>query len=157
MKDKIILLKVSKFEYGIKLEETTEEFTSKTSPFANLNKVLKTGKEYLKAKKEENTKKEKQLKAILRELYKGRRIKRGLFKDFITNKVFNADAVGSYNILRKEAQPLIDEKTLINKLSRHVKLKLNKLFKVTCESLKKISGRKTSYAYCKTAEVNSFL
>ena len=79
------------------------------------------------------------------------------------------------NYIRKEAQPLIDEKTLIDKLSRPIRVKLNELFKVTCESLKakcslkqkrkredlnyilEIAGRKTSWAYCRIARVNSFL
>jgi len=68
---------------------------------------------------------------------------------YITGKVFNADAIGSYNILRKDAKPLID------KLSRAKKLKINQLEKVTCESLKEITGRKTSWANCKV--VVSFL
>ena len=50
-----------------------------------------------------------------------------------------------------------DLQTLIDKLSRPIKLKLSKLFKVTCESLKEITGRKTNRAYCKVAGVNSFL
>ncbi|WP_283571464.1 IS200/IS605 family accessory protein TnpB-related protein [Venenivibrio stagnispumantis] len=121
----IDMLKYKLEEYGIETEETSEEFTSKTSPFANLNKVLKIGEEYLKAKKEKNKEKEKQLGKELEKLYQGKRIKRGLFKDFITGKIFNADAVGSYNILRKVAMPLINNtKLLVDKLSRLIKLKL---------------------------------
>ncbi|SNZ02613.1 transposase, IS605 OrfB family, central region [Persephonella hydrogeniphila] len=128
-------LKYKLEEYGIKPTEITEEFTSKTSPFADLNK----------------------LKEKLKQLYKGIRIKRGLYKDYVTNKVFNADAVGSYNILRKEAKPLIDEKTLMDKLARPIKVKLNQLFKVTCESLVEIAGRRTNRVHDRRTLVNNVL
>jgi IS605 OrfB family transposase len=150
-------LKYKLEEYGIKLIEVAEEFTSKTSPFADLSKVIETGKEYFKAKKEENEQLLNQLKEKLRQLYNGIRIKRGLYKDNITNKIFNADAVGSYNILRKEAKPLIDEEILIDKLSRPVKLKLNQIFKVTCESFVEIAGRRTNRVHDRGTLVNNVL
>ncbi|WP_051524389.1 RNA-guided endonuclease InsQ/TnpB family protein [Sulfurihydrogenibium subterraneum] len=150
-------LKYKLEEYGVKLTEVAEEFTSKTSPFADLHKVLETGKEYLKAKTEGNEGILKQLKEKLNQLYNGIRIKRGLYKDNITNKVFNANAVGSYNILRKEAKPLIDEETLIDKLSRPIRLTLNLISKVTCESLLEIAGRRPLRVHCKRTLVNNFL
>ncbi|RUM62473.1 MAG: transposase, partial [Persephonella sp.] len=143
--------------YGIKVKEITEEFTSKTSPFASMEEVIKRWKEYLKEKKEGDKRREKEIKKELKENYGGRRIKRGLFKCYITGKVFNADAVGSYNILRKEAEPLIEREILIDKLSRPVRVKINQLLKATCEFLLGITGRKTSWAYCKIAEVGNFL
>jgi IS605 OrfB family transposase len=135
-------LKYKLEEYGIKLIEVSEEYTSKTSSFVEIREVLKLSKEY-------KEKKNDKLKEKIEELLQGKRIKRGLFKCYITGKVFNADAIGSYNILRKEAKPLIDEDTLIDKLSRPIKIKIKQLEKVTCESLKEITGRKTRWAYCK--------
>ena len=134
-------LKYKLEEYGIKVIEVSEEYTSKTSPFAKIEEVIKLSKEYKKNKREE-------LKEKIEQLLQGRRIKRGLFKCYITGKVFNADAVGSFNILRKEAKPLIDEEELIDKLSRPIRVKINQLVKETCEFLLGITGRKTSWAYC---------
>ncbi len=138
-------LKYKLQEHGITFTEITEEFTSKTSPFANLKEVIRQGKEYFQEKTEE-------LKKKLKPLYQGKRVKRGLFKDFITDKAFNADAVGGYNILRKEAMPLIDKETLIDKLARPLKLKLNQLIQVTCESLCEIAGRRLNRVPCKVSE-----
>jgi len=142
----IDMLKYKLEEYGIEVEEISEEFTSKTSPFANLNEVLEIGEEYLKVKRKLNNtnlseedlnqlkEKEKELKEQLNTLYNGKRIKRGLFKDYITNKIFNADCIGAYNIFRKETMSLInDTKLLIDKLSRPIKLKLKELLKVSRE------------------------
>jgi len=160
----IDMLKYKLEEYSIETEEISEEFSSKTSPFTNLNEVLEIGEEYLKVKRELNNtnlseeelnqlrEKEKELKEQLNTLYNGKRIKRGLFKDFITNKIFNADAVGSYNILRKVAMPLIkDTKLLIDKLSRPVKFKLKELLKVTCEfvvEILQITGSRQNRVLC---------
>jgi len=121
--------------------EVSEGYTSKTSPFAEIKEVIKLSEECKKNKIEE-------LKEKIEQLMRGRRIKRGLFKCYITGKVFNADAVGSFNILRKEAEPLIDEKTLMDKLSRPIRVKINQLVKETCEFLLGITGRKTRWAYC---------
>jgi len=157
----IDMLKYKLEEYGIETEETSEEFTSKTSPFANLNKVLKIGEEYLKAKKEKNKEKEKQLGKELEKLYQRKRIKRGLFKDFITGKIFNADAVGSYNILRKVAMPLINNtKLLVDKLSRPIKLKLKDLLQVSREFVVgtlQITGSRQNRVLCKIVEGYNFL
>ncbi|GAB6072269.1 RNA-guided endonuclease TnpB family protein [Venenivibrio stagnispumantis] len=169
----IDMLKYKLEEYGIEVEEISEEFTSKTSPFANLNEVLEIGEEYLKVKRElKNTdlseeelnqlkEKEKELKEQLNTLYNGKRIKRGLFKDFITNKVFNADAVGSYNILRKVAMPLINNtKLLIDKLSRPVKLKLKDLLQVSRDfvvEILQITGSRQNRVLCKIVEGYNFL
>ena len=60
-------------------------------------------------------------------------------------------------MLKKEAKPLIDEETLIDKLSRSIRLKLSKLFKVTCESLLEIAGRRTLRVHCKIELVGNFL
>jgi len=157
----IEMLKYKLEEYGIETEEISEEFTSKTSPFTDLNRVLKIGNEYLQAKKEENKEKEKQLGKELEKLYQGKRVKRGLFKDFITNKIFNADAVGSYNILRKVAMPLInDTKLLIDKLSRPIKLKLKELLKVSREfvvEMLQITGSRQNRVLCKIVKGYNFL
>jgi len=169
----IDMLKYKLEEYGIETEEISEEFTSKTSPFANLNEVLEIGEEYLKVKRELNNtnlseeelnqlkEKEKELKEQLNTLYQGKRIKRGLFKDYITNKIFNADAVGSYNILRKVAMPLInDTKLLIDKLSRPIKLKIKDLLKVTRDFVVgtlQITGSRQNRVLCKIVEGYNFL
>ena len=135
-------LKYKLGEYGIKVIEVSEEYTSKTSPFAKIEEVIKLSEGCKKDKREE-------LKEKIEQLLRGKRIKRGLFKCYITGKIFNADAVGSFNILRKEAKPLIDKEVLIDKLSRPIRVKINQLVKVTCEFLLGITGRKTSWAYCK--------
>jgi len=157
----IEMLKYKLEEYGIETEEISEEFTSKTSPFADLNKVLKVGEKYLEAKRENNTEKKEQLQKELEKLYNGKRIKRGLFKDFITNKVFNADAIGSYNILRKVAMPLINNtQLLIDKLSRPTKLKLKDLLQVSREfvvEMLQITGSRQNRVLCKIVEGYNFL
>jgi len=157
----IDMLKYKLEEYGIETEEISEEFTSKTSPFADLNKVLKIGEKYLQAKKEENKEKEKQLGKELEKLYQGKRIKRGLFKDFITKRIFNADCVGAYNIFRKETMSLInDTKLLIDKLSRPIKLKLKDLLQVSCEfvvEMLQITGSRQIRVFCKIVEGYNFL
>jgi len=60
-------------EYGMKVEEVDEAYTSTTCPVHGDNC--------------------------------GKRIIRGLFKCFTLNKVFNADIVGAFNILRKSITP----------------------------------------------------
>jgi len=167
------MLKYKLEEYGIETEEISEEFTSKTSPFTNLNEVLEIGEEYLKVKRELNNtnlseedlnqlkEKEKELKEQLNTLYNGKRIKRGLFKDFITNKVFNADCIGAYNIFRKETMSLInDTKLLIDKLSRPIKLKLKDLLQVSREfvvEMLQITGSRQNRVLCKIVEGYNFL
>jgi len=169
----IDMLKYKLEEYGIEVEEISEEFTSKTSPFANLNEVLKIGNEYLQVKREINNtnlseedlnqlkEKEKELKEQLNTLYQGKRIKRGLFRDFITNKIFNADCVGAYNILRKVAMPLVnDTKLLIDKLSRPVKFKLKDLLQVSRDfvvEILQITGSRQNRVLCKIVEGYNFL
>jgi len=60
-------------EYGMKVEEVNEAYTSTTCPVHGDNC--------------------------------GKRIVRGLFKCFTLNKVFNADVVGAFNILKKAITP----------------------------------------------------
>ena len=60
-------------EYGMKVEEVNEAYTSSTCPIHGDNC--------------------------------GKRIVRGLFKCFKLNKVFNADIVGAFNILKKSITP----------------------------------------------------
>jgi len=60
-------------EYGMKVEEVDEAYTSSTCPVHGDSC--------------------------------GKRIVRGLFKCFTLNKVFNADVVGAFNILRKSITP----------------------------------------------------
>jgi len=156
----IDMLKYKLEEYGIEVEEISEEFTSKTSPFANLNEVLEIGEKYLEAKREDTTEKKEQLQKKLEKLYQGKRIKRGLFKDFITKKIFNADCIGAYSILRKVAMPLINNtKLLIDKLSRPIKLNLKELLKVSREfvvEMLQITGSRQNRVLCKIVEDNTF-
>ena len=60
-------------EYGMRVEEVNEAYTSTTCPIHGDSC--------------------------------GKRIVRGLFKCFTLNKVFNADVVGAFNILRKSITP----------------------------------------------------
>ncbi len=103
---------------GIEVVEVGEAFTSKTSPLADILKV--------REKKEKS-------------LCEARRIKRGLLKDKVLGKVFNADLVGAFNILRVGAKLLRifhDLKSLFKKLCNPQKSKLvDFLYQVSPESL----------------------
>ena len=73
--------------------EVNEAFTSKTSPFADIFEVRKIGKEYFTVK--EKQKPYSKLFKGIEKLTKAVREKRGLLKDKVLNKAFNADLVGA--------------------------------------------------------------
>jgi len=136
------LIKYKSEEVGIEIEETDEAFTSKTSPLADIFEVREVGKEYLKAKEEENESLIKELLIKLKELtqaVRGYKECRGLLKDKVLNKIFNADLVGAYNIIREGENSLRlieDLKLLFIKLCNPVKFKLvDFLYKVSSGSL----------------------
>ncbi len=135
----IELIRYKAKQAGIDVEEVDEAFTSKTSPFAEIFKVRKEGREYLKAKKEGDKAETKKFAKEISKLTKAVREFRGQLKDKVSNKVFNADLAGAYNILRvgTKSQRLIDEaKLLFVKLCNPVKYKLiDFLYKVSPKSL----------------------
>ena len=135
----IELIKYKAKEAGIEVEEVNEAYTSKTSPFADIFKVRKLGREYFKVKSSSNKSLLTELLDKLSKLRQAVRTKRGLVKDNVKNKVFNADLVGAYNILRvgTKSFKVIDEiKTLFVKLCNPVKCKLIEfLYQVSPESL----------------------
>ena len=127
----IELIKYKAEEVGIEVEEIDESFTSKTSPFADILLVREKGKDYLKAKEEEDESLLKELLGQLKELTKAFRKFRGQLKDKITGKCFNADLVGAYNILRvgESSRRIIEDvKLLTIKLCNPVKFKLMEFF-----------------------------
>jgi len=135
----IELIKYKAQEAGIEVVEKEEAFTSKTSPLADIFEVRKTAEKYLKAKKREDKELLKKLSIKLKELTQAERKYRGLIKDKILNKLFNADLVGAYNIARvgENSPRLIKSlKLLFIKLCNPVKYKLiDFLYKVSPESL----------------------
>jgi putative transposase len=59
--------------------------------------------------------------------FSGKRVSRGLYKDLVLGKVFNADLVGAMNILKvgaKLRRILFDLKTLMVKLCNPIRFKL---------------------------------
>ncbi|HIQ31423.1 MAG TPA: transposase [Aquifex aeolicus] len=119
----INLIKYKAEEVGIEvIDDVDESYTSKTSPFVDIERV--------KRKKE---------------LRKGER-KGNLFKDKVVNKVFHADLVGALNILRVGAKLLKlrfyeDLKTLFVKLCNPIRFKLyDFVFKASPESLFRDKG-----------------
>jgi IS605 OrfB family transposase len=109
-------------ELGIQLVEIDEKYTSKASPVSD--DVVK-----MQAKKMNG----EEVK------FSGKRVKRGLYKDLVLNKVFNADLVGAMNILKvgaKLRKLLFDMKMLFIKLCNPVKFKLwDLIYKCNPESL----------------------
>ena len=152
----IELIKYKAKEAGIEVEEKNEAFTSKTSPFADIFETRKVGYEYLKAKKEKNKNLIKELLKKIREHRQAVRQYRGLVKDVCLNKIFNADLVGAYNILRvgENSLRLIEDlKILFVKLCNPVKFKLiDFLYKVSPNPLQvgsssSLLGRVDSFDY----------
>jgi IS605 OrfB family transposase len=97
-------------ELGVQLIEVDEKYTSKASPISDdiveIQSKKKNGEEVQ---------------------FFGKRIKRGLYKDLVLCKVFNADLVGGLNILKVGAKLrrfLLDMKTLFVKLCNPVKFSL---------------------------------
>jgi len=109
-------------ELGIQVMEVDERYTSKASPVSDdviSMQVKKVNGEEVK--------------------FSGKRVNRGLYKDLVLNKVFNADLVGAMNILKvgaKLRRLLFDFKTLLVKLCNPVKFKLwDWIYKSNPESL----------------------
>ena len=97
-------------ELGIQVVEVGERYTSKASPVSD--DVVE-----IQAKKANGDEVD----------FSGKRIKRGLYKDLVIDKVFNADLVGAMNILKvgaKLRRLVMDMKTLFIKLCNPVKFKL---------------------------------
>lgn len=150
----IELIKYKASELGMEVAEIDESYTSKTSPFADIRKVQRLGREkrelikgieQVKEGREELEEKLRELESEIKELRQESR-KGNLFKDKVLGKVFHADLVGALNILRVGAKLLKldfyeDLKVLFVKLCNPVRLKLMDLFfKVTPESLLGIGG-----------------
>jgi IS605 OrfB family transposase len=116
------MLKYKCEELGIKVVEVDERYTSKASPISD-NVVEIQGK---KVNGEEVQ-------------FSGKRVNRGLYKDLVLGKVFNADLVGAMNILKvgaKLRRLLMNLKILFIKLCNPVKLKLfDLIYKSNPESL----------------------
>ena len=150
----IELIKYKASELGMEVAEIDESYTSKTSPFVDIRKVQRLGREkrelikgieQVKEGREELEEKLRELESEIKELRQESR-KGNLFKDKVLGKVFHADLVGALNILRVGAKLLKldfyeDLKVLFVKLCNPVRLKLMDLFfKVTPESLLGIGG-----------------
>jgi len=112
----IELIKYKAEDLGMKVVEVDESFTSRTSPFVDLEEAKRTKD------------------------FKGER-NGNLFKDKVINKIFHADLVGALNILRRGAKlPRLNFydnlKILFIKLCNPVRIKLMDLFfKVIPKSL----------------------
>jgi IS605 OrfB family transposase len=104
------MLKYKCEELGIEVVEVDERYTSKASPISDdvidVQSKKKNGEEVQ---------------------FSGKRVSRGLYKDLVVGKVFNADLVGAMNILKvgaKLRRLLLDVRTLFVKLCNPVKFKL---------------------------------
>lgn len=75
---------VKAYKYEIKIIEVDEKYTSKTS-------CISQDINYIQKLSEDN-------KLITNDLYKGSRVKRGLFYDKVYNKIINSDINGAVNI-----------------------------------------------------------
>jgi putative transposase len=116
------MLKYKCEELGIEVIEVDEKYTSKASPVSDDVAGIQTKK----VNGEEVQ-------------FSGKRVSRGLYKDFVLNKVFNADLVGAMNILKvgaKLRRLLLDRKTLMVKLCNPVKFRMfDWIYKCNPESL----------------------
>jgi IS605 OrfB family transposase len=104
------MLKYKCEELGIEVVEVDEKYTSKASPVSD--DVMEIQAKKLNGEEVQ---------------FSGKRVSRGLYKDLVLGKVFNADLVGAMNILKVGAQLrklLVDTKTLFIKLCNPVKFKL---------------------------------
>jgi IS605 OrfB family transposase len=104
------MLKYKCEELGIRVVEVDERYTSKASPVSD--DVV--GIQARKVNGEDIQ-------------FSGKRVSRGLYKDLVLGKVFNADLVGAMNILKigaKLRRFLFDMKTLFVKLCNPIKFKL---------------------------------
>jgi IS605 OrfB family transposase len=101
-------------KHGIRVTEVDESYTSKTSALTGNIEILKD-KEYSNI----TDKLKKQLK------FNGERIKRGLFKDTILNKIWNADCNGALNIIKRVKADIVKTLSLkqwIDKLARPIRI-----------------------------------
>jgi IS605 OrfB family transposase len=106
----VSMLKYKCQELGIEVVEVDERYTSKASPISDDVVEFQSRK----VNGEEVR-------------FSGKRVSRGLYKDLVLNKVFNADLVGAMNILKvgaKLRRLLFDLKTLFVKLCNPVKFRL---------------------------------
>ncbi|MCI4409115.1 MAG: transposase, partial [Thermofilum sp.] len=109
-------------ELGIEVEEVDERYTSKSSPISDdvveIQSRRRNGEEVE---------------------FSGKREKRGLYKDSVLGKVFNADLVGAMNILKvgaKLRELMLSMKTLLIKLCNPIRFKLlDLIYKSNPESL----------------------
>jgi IS605 OrfB family transposase len=104
------MLKYKCEELGIQVVEVDERYTSKASPVSD--DVVS-----IQAKKVNGEEVQ----------FSGKRVSRGLYKDLVLGKGFNADLVGAMNILKvgaKLRRLLFDLKTLFVKLCNPIKFKL---------------------------------
>jgi len=116
------MLKYKCEDLGIEVVEVNEQYTSKSSPI-NDNVVE------IQSRRRNGEEIE----------FSGKRVKRGLYKDLVIGKVFNADLVGAVNILKvgaKLRELMLSIKTLFVKLCNPVRFKLYDLiYKSNPESL----------------------
>lgn len=89
----INILKYKLEELGVKAEEKEEPYTSKASSLSD--DILEIQRKYAEAKEKQG---EIKIKCS------GKRIERGLYRDSVLNKVFNADLNGALNILKVGAK-----------------------------------------------------
>jgi len=104
------MLKYKCEELGIEVIEVDERYTSKASPISD--DVVEIQSRKVNGEEVQ---------------FLGKRVGRGLYKDLVLNKVFNADLVGAMNILKAGAKLrriLFDMKILFVKLCNPVKFKL---------------------------------
>jgi len=116
------MLKYKCQELGIQVIEVDERYTSKSSPISDDVVDIQCKKKHRE------------------EVYfSGKRVSRGLYKDLVLNKVFNADLVGAMNILKvgvKLHRLMMDMKILFIKLCNPVRFKMfDLIYKCNPESL----------------------
>ena len=126
----IELIKYKTEELGIEVVEVDESYTSRTSPFVDIEVAQQTKD------------------------FKGER-RGNLFKDKVLNKVFHADLVGALNILRKGAKlPRLafydNLKILFIKLCNPIRIKLMDLFFKVIPEFLLITGIGDSMRECLT-------
>ncbi len=112
----INILKYKLKELGMKVEEREESYTSKASSLSD--DILEIQQRYDEAKKKQE---EIKIKCS------GKRIERGLYRDNVLNKVFNADLNGALNILKvgaKLRRLTLSLKVLLCKLCNPLRLNL---------------------------------
>jgi len=116
------MLKYKCEELGIEVVEVNERYTSKSSPVSDdvveIQSKRKNGEEVQ---------------------FSGKRVSRGLYRDLVLGKVFNADLVGAMNILKvgaKLRELMLGVKTLFVKLCNPIRFKLfDLIYKSNPESL----------------------